>query len=151
QNAAANLNVPASVTLTVATTGNGQVTGTPGLIKCGSACSATVATGTAFTLTASANSGYVFSGWSGACAGTQLTCTVTLDSSATANATFIPAFTLSIGRSGKGTVTSSPDGINCGVRSGNCSTKFGQGSSVTLTATPDPGSIWTGWTGGCVG
>ncbi len=150
QNAAANLNVPPPVTLTVATSGNGQVNGTPGSIKCPSACTATVATGTTFTLSASAASGYIFSGWSGACAGTQLTCTVTLNSSAGVTATFIPSYTLSIGRSGKGTVTSSPAGINCGSSSGSCSAKFGQGTAVTLTATPDPGSVWTGWTGGCV-
>jgi hypothetical protein len=52
QNAAANLNVPASLTLTIATAGNGQVAGTPGAIKCPKECSATVATGTVFTLTA---------------------------------------------------------------------------------------------------
>jgi uncharacterized repeat protein (TIGR02543 family) len=151
QNAAANLNVPASVTLTVATVGNGQVSGAPGSIKCGTACTATVPTGTTFSLTASPSSGYVFAGWTGACQGTQLTCNATLESSATVNATFIPAFTLSIGRSGKGTITSSPDGINCGVKSGSCSSKFGQGTSVSLTATPDPGSVWAGWTGGCTG
>lgn len=151
QNAAANLVVPASVTLTVATTGNGQVSGTPGSIKCPSACTATVATGTVFTLTASPASGYVFSGWSGACAGAQLTCTVTLDSSATATATFVPAFTLSIGRSGKGAITSDPAGISCGTKSGSCSAKFGQSTAVTLTATPDVGSVWTGWTGACSG
>jgi hypothetical protein len=151
QNAAANLNVPPVVTLTVATVGNGQVSGTPGSIKCPSACTATVAQGTVFTLTASANSGYIFAGWSGACVGTQLTCSITLDSTATATATFIPVYTLSIGRSGKGSITSSPAGINCGTSHGTCSAKFGKGTAVTLSAVPDPGSVWVGWTGGCTG
>jgi uncharacterized repeat protein (TIGR02543 family) len=151
QNAAANLVLPASVTLTVVTAGNGQVSGSPGSIKCPGACTATVAPGTAFTLTANPSSGNVFTGWSGACVGTQPTCTVTLDSSASVSATFVPAFTLSVGRSGKGVITSNPAGISCGTKSGNCSLKFGQGTVVTLTAVPDPGSIWTGWTGACTG
>lgn len=152
QNAAANLNVPASYTLTVAVTGNGQVDGTPGSIKCPSACSATVLDGTVFTLTAKPSSGYVLAGWSGACQGTSLTCTVTLRSSATATANFVPLYTLSVGRSGKGSVVSNPDGISCGTgKSGSCSTKFPQGTRVTLTAVPDPGSTWTGWAGACTG
>jgi hypothetical protein len=149
QNAGANLNVPPTVTMSLTTVGNGQVTGLPGFSKCSGTCSATVNTGTAITLTASPASGVAFGGWTGACAGLQTTCTVTMNSAATVTATFVPAFTLSVGRSGKGTVTSNPDGIGCGLKSGSCSAKFGQGTSVTLTAIPDPGSVWTGWSGAC--
>ena len=49
---------------------------------------------------------------------------------------------------GSGTVTSAPDGISCGS---TCSSSFTQGSSVTLTATADSGSMFTGWSGGCSG
>jgi len=133
-------------------TGNGGVTGTPGSIKCPSACSATVDTGTVFSLTAKANSGYAFVNWDGACQGTASTCSVTLDSSATVAAIFKPLYNVSVGLNGKGTVVSNPSGIGCGLKSGSsCSSKFVQGTSVTFTATPDPGSTWTGWAGACSG
>ena len=46
---------------------------------------------------------------------------------------------------GTGTVTSTPAGINCGIA---CATNFTQGSVITLTATPDVSSTFTGWSGG---
>jgi hypothetical protein len=49
---------------------------------------------------------------------------------------------------GSGTVTSSPSGIDCGA---TCSQSFDDGTAVTLTATPDPGSTFTGYTGDCSG
>jgi Tfp pilus assembly protein PilV len=49
---------------------------------------------------------------------------------------------------GSGLVVSSPSGINCGA---SCSGSFSSGSSVALTATPDTGSSFTGWSGGCSG
>jgi len=152
QNGAVNLNVPPNVTLTAVVSGTGQVAVTPGSIKCTGTCTTTAPTGTAFTLTANPPSGAIFAGWSGACAGTQLACITTLNSDATVTATFLPAYTLSVSRSGKGVVTSNPEGIGCGVKSGgSCSGKFAQGTPVTLTATPDPGSTWAGWGGACSG
>lgn len=59
--------------------------------------------------------------------------------------------TLTIHKSGagSGTVTSSPGGINCGSI---CSVTFPVCTSVTLTAAPDCGSDFTGWSGGgCMG
>ena len=51
--------------------------------------------------------------------------------------------------SGSGTVTSSPRGIDCHSA---CSASFGEGTVVTLTATPAAGSTFTGWSGaGCSG
>jgi VCBS repeat-containing protein len=44
---------------------------------------------------------------------------------------------------GSGTVTSDPAGIDCGT---DCSEAFPEGTVVTLTATPDPGSaVGSGW------
>jgi hypothetical protein len=59
--------------------------------------------------------------------------------------------TLSVSRtgSGNGTVTSSPSGISCGS---TCSASFDYNATVTLTANPAAGSIFTGWSGaGCSG
>jgi hypothetical protein len=50
--------------------------------------------------------------------------------------------------SGKGTVTSSPGGVNCGH---TCSHHFAYKSLVTLTATPAAGSHFAGWLGACKG
>ena len=53
------------------------------------------------------------------------------------------------GGTGSGTVTSSPAGISCGS---TCSSSFTQGTAVTLTASPNVGSTFTGWGGsGCSG
>ena len=61
--------------------------------------------------------------------------------------TVAPPVTLTVNRNGPGTgsVSSSPDGISCGA---TCSAGFDYGAQVTLTATPDHGSAFTGWSGG---
>ena len=52
---------------------------------------------------------------------------------------------------GTGTITSSPAGIDCGAGQTACAATFTAGSSVTLTATPDQFSAFTGWGGDCSG
>lgn len=49
---------------------------------------------------------------------------------------------------GYGSVSSNPSGINCGT---TCSTKFNANTNITLTATPDSSSIFSGWSGACSG
>jgi Fe-S cluster biogenesis protein NfuA len=60
------------------------------------------------------------------------------------------SFTLTVTKSGTGTgtVTSSPAGISCGP---TCSANFDSGAVVNLTATPDSGSTFAGWSGACSG
>jgi hypothetical protein len=49
---------------------------------------------------------------------------------------------------GDGTITSWPPGINCSI---GCIASFPAGTVVTLTATPDGNSTFTGWGGPCSG
>ena len=51
-------------------------------------------------------------------------------------------------RHGDGTVTSTPAGIDCGP---TCSASFDAGTSVTLTAVPEVGTVFQGWSGDCAG
>ena len=62
----------------------------------------------------------------------------------------VSSYTLTVTKSGSGsgTVTSEPPGIDCGPSCNSSSTTFSQSSTVTLTATPDTGSSFIGWSGG---
>lgn len=139
--------------LTVARTGDGSgtVTSSPAGINCGVDCSEDYAEGTVVTLTATADAGSTFTGWSGGgCMGTG-GCTVTMDAAKTVTATFTLttyALTVSKAGTGNGTVTSSPAGVNCGV---DCNESYTSGTVVTLTAAASPGSTFSGWSGACTG
>jgi len=50
------------------------------------------------------------------------------------------------GGSGSGRVTSAPAGVSC---TDTCAAVFPVGSTVTLTAVPDAGSVFAGWSGSC--
>jgi hypothetical protein len=139
-----------NLTVTKPGTGTGTVTGSDGLINCGSTCSVNYESGTSVALAASATSGSVFSGWSGGgCSGTG-TCTVTMAAATTVTASFATTvYNLTVKESGtgSGTVTSSPSGISCGS---TCSANYTYGK-VTLTASANSGSTFSGWSGVCSG
>ena len=60
-----------------------------------------------------------------------------------------PTLHISKSGTGSGTVMSNPAGIDCGS---TCKVSFAEGTSVTLTADPSSGSVFTGWSGdGCSG
>ena len=135
-------------TLSVSDSGSGMVTSSPLGINCGSTCSASFATGSQVTLNETPANGWSFSGWSGACSGTG-SCMVTMSAAESVTATFSQiTYTLTVGVSGNGTVTSSPGGINCGSM---CSASFNSGTQVSLNQTPGSGYSFGGWSGACSG
>jgi hypothetical protein len=145
QMAAANVGVPS---VTVAIAGGGKVASSDRIISCGSKCSASYDMNAEVTLTASASSGSVFTGWTGACAGAQATCTLSVNEALNVRANFAPLFNLVVKTAGSGSVTSAPATIDCGK---NCSAKVAQGTRFTLTAAPAAGQKFTGWGGACSG
>jgi cellulose 1,4-beta-cellobiosidase len=168
-----------SLTVEKAGSGAGTVTSSTGGIACGTSCSAAYPPSTVVTLTAAASSGSSFAGWGGACAsaGARPTCTVSMSANRQVTATFLagawyplqvtldesglcnpppgcvpgaPCLTVCYGGSA---VTSSPAGISCGASGGPCTAAFASGSSVVLTATPNPSTLnrFAGWGGACSG
>jgi len=146
---------PSPYTLTVAKagTGSGTVTSSPIGISCKPTCQVPFNAGEPVTLTAVAAPGSTFAGWSGPgsgenCSGTGQ-CVVTMtDENKQVIASFVAiSYTLTIAKdgTGSGTITSSPDGIDCGA---DCAYSFMSETVVTITATANIGSIFMGWSGG---
>ena len=130
--------------------GSGSVLSEPAGINCGTDCDQEFNYGTLITLTATAEAGSLFTGWDGACSGTTA-CAVTLTESANVTATFANntfPLVVTLAGDGSGSVLSNPAGINCGTA---CDDEFVGGTVVTLTATADAGSLFTGWDGACSG
>lgn len=125
-----------TLAITIVGPGSGTVTG-----------AGTYNFGDMATVTATAGEGSVFSGWSGPNAAECETGTVTMDAHKSCAATFIlQSFTLTVAKTGNGTVTSTPAGIDCEP---TCSAPYDINTEVTLMATPDTLSTFTGWSGAC--
>ncbi len=142
-----------TLSVTRSGTGSGSVATTvsPGGINCGTTCSADFFNGSSITLTQTPAPGSQFTGWSGACSGTQSVCTVSMSAARSVTASFsILTYALTVVKSGSGSgvVSSSPSGINCGT---SCTASFNDGTTVVLTATPQAGSLFDGWSGACTG
>jgi phospholipase C len=136
-----------SYPLTVGIAGAGAVTSSPGGISCPATCSASFASGTQVALTATAGSGYSFTGWSGGGCGIAASCTVSISAATSVVATFtsVAPYPVAVTLSGLGAVISSPAGINCPV---TCNALFPVSTQVILTATPSAGALFSGWGGG---
>ncbi|OGU07013.1 MAG: hypothetical protein A2075_13230 [Geobacteraceae bacterium GWC2_58_44] len=101
---------------------SGSVNSSVGGISCGDSCSFIYPEGTQVTLTARSYTAATFTGWGGACSGTE-NCTVTLNQARAVTATFSGTFSLS-----------------GSVRSGNASGPAVTGATVSIagkTATTD--------------
>jgi uncharacterized repeat protein (TIGR02543 family) len=117
--------------LTVNTSGSGSVALNPpgGVYNAGANV----------TVTATAASGYQFSGWSGDLTGSTNPATITMDANKNVTANFTalpPQYTLTVNTVGSGNVTPDPpDGV------------YNAGANVTLTASPASGYQFSGWSG----
>jgi hypothetical protein len=126
------------------------VTSAPaGITTCTTACSASFPPGTGVALTATAEAGWRFTGWSGGgCSGTA-PCALTLTADTTVSAEFSPLYALRIiPVGGKGVVHSAPNGILCGKA---CTKAFLANTVVTLRASAAKGFRFAGWAGDCRG
>ncbi len=126
--------------------GDGTVTSADGKINCGRDCVESYVSGASVTLTASPATLSTFLGWSvPACTGVG-PCTFPVEKKQTVKATFMGPQTLTVtnisASRGKGTVTSVPEGVNCGK---TCRYKFAHNVSVVLSAVPESGSYFAGW------
>ena len=135
--------------LQVSTISGGSVTSLPSGINCGTACTFKFIKGDEVTLTPTPLPNYSFLGWQGACTNSSV-CKITMDAPKTVTATFRPTSdpVLSVIIDGKGSVVSNPVGINCG---GICSKAFPYQATLTLSASSQPGYVFTGWSGDCSG
>jgi subtilisin family serine protease/PKD repeat protein len=156
-----------SLTVSGVDSGVGSVTMSPPSIDCdnsasGSApvvCRQSYETGTLVTLTAAPAPDSVFTGWTGACSGSQPTCSVTLTSDLAVGAVFRGPQTLMLTvdslEQGSGSMHVSPPEMDCTNVPGSaqtCPSPHRVGTVVTLTATPAPDSVFAGWSSGpCAG
>ena len=130
--------------------GSGTVTSAPAGITCAPACSASFVSDSPVTMTAAAGADSSFTGWTGCDSVSGATCTVSMTNARTVTAIFmLKRFTLTVSKTGlgKGTVTSSPGGINCSGSGTGCSSDYVVSTTVSLTATAALGSVFVGWTG----
>ena len=128
--------------------GDGTVTSTDGRVTCGTDCRESYYLGSPVRLTATALPNSVFVSWSGCPSPSGDICALTVEKSVTVKEVFIGPYPLKVQRVLKnkagGAVASSDGKISCGT---DCQESYIYNTSVTLTANPDTGSTFTGWTG----
>ncbi len=144
-----------SARVQVTKTGTGTIVSTPAGISCGSGCSTQTGTftQTPISVDATADPGWAFTGWTGACASANpsSSCSLPLTLGLTSvGATFTQLFTLNVATvpSGSGgTVTSTSPGILCGNGNTDCTEPYLVNTPVELNAEPDTGWEVYAWSG----
>ncbi len=126
--------------------GNGTIAVTDAAACLTSPCSYPASAGTVFALQAKPGADSRFVGWSGDCTGTKLGTSVTVNGATHCVATFVAlrAVAAAVSAAGGGSVTSKPD-LSC--NDDGCKGEVDNHSTVTLTATADPGFGFVQWTG----
>lgn len=141
----------AMISVIVTGSGSGLVSSDPSGITCNPDCNLAFPIDSEVTLTASADAGSQFIGFSGGSCGGISACTFTVSNNVTIQAEFQPETTheLSIIKTGDGGgfIASTVSGISCG---GNCSSNFAENSEIILVASAGSNSGFIGWSGNCV-
>ena len=140
--------------------GKGTITSSPKGMNCTfdgyrTRCIGYFAEGSRVTLIPVPAAGSVFSGWrprGGGCeenADGTATCALKFNQSLQADFS-IRSEQLIVSKvgTGRGTITSTPSGIQCGD---TCSGAYDYGTEVTLQVIPEAGSVFKGWSGACKG
>lgn len=138
-NVTSNLTISATFTetqytLTVNKLGNGTITKTPDLPA--------YDFGQVVTLTATADTGWAFTGWSGGVTATENPLAITIEDNTSLTGTFSEQefHTLDVTTVGQGTVSRNP-----------ITGPYLAGTEITLTATPAAGWAFAGWSGDLTG
>jgi hypothetical protein len=139
--------------VTVAKPSTGVVSSEPAGILCGGANRQCSSSFSSAKLTANPNPGYEFVKWNGCQAPEGNICYIKPTGKTTVKAVFqkLPKYNLKITKNTLGSVTSSPEGLDCPDNKKTCNVKFLKGIEVTLTPLPQQGRTFAGWTGACSG
>ncbi len=148
---------PEEFELEVTVTGEGKVDANSGPIsgcrESSGTCSGLYVENTEVTLTATPDLGNQFEGWTGCDSEPSGNCKVKMSAAKAVTAEFAPTpppeeFELEVTVTGEGKVDANSGPISgCRESSGTCSGLYVENTEVTLTATPDLGNQFEGWTG----
>jgi len=131
----------------------GVVRSEPAGIVCGGPNRQCLSSFSSAKLTGTPNPGYEFIRWNGCQAPEGNICYIKPTGKMTVNAVFkkLPKYNVKISKNNLGSITSIPGGLKCPDKKRSCSVKFVKGTQVTLTALPQAGRSFGGWTGACSG
>jgi hypothetical protein len=149
--------IPATARITISRGGAATgVVSAQGLeVSCTETCTETVAVGTSVTLVAMPGTGAVFGGWSvEGCAGSDVTCTVTVTQDLTISARFdVARFIVEVNVIGNGgRITSisedaeDAEDVDC---TGSCAVSVPYNTRLELFAAPTAGSAFARWGAAC--
>lgn len=144
---------PALFELAVAASGRGagrveiEQQGVPGVTTCPPDCVGTFRYGSEVKLTAAADDGSLFTGWEGACSGTDDICMLSLDATTSVKARFAKKqYKVGVSVQGPGRIRF--QSTSCLRR---CSRLVEYAEALVLRAIPQRGARFIGWSGACRG